>query len=159
MNTATTEIRIQTFKPEYAEAFRALNVAWISSFFEMEESDYKALNHPQEYILDKGGEIFVALSGTAVIGVCAMIRINEQVYELAKMAVSEQAQGRGAGRQLGIAAIEWARQQGAARIILDSNRKLDAALHLYHKLGFKEVARQVDSPYQRADIQMVLDLV
>ena len=41
--------------------FRALNEEWISNYFVMEEADYKALDNPQEYILDKGGQIFVAL--------------------------------------------------------------------------------------------------
>lgn len=157
MNTTAATISIETFKPEYAAAFRSLNVAWIEQFFEMEASDYKALDHPQEYILDKGGEIFVALFENKVIGVCGMIKINNAEYELAKMAVSEEARGKGAGLQLGKAAIEWARQRGAHRVVLDSNRKLEAAIQLYYKLGFRALD-QVHSPYQRSDIQMVLEL-
>lgn len=150
-------ISIETFKPEFAAAFKALNVAWIEQFFEMEAGDYKALDHPQDYILDKGGEIFVALSGKEVIGVCAMIKVNDAEYELAKMAVSEQARGKGAGLQLGQAAIAWAREKGVQRIVLDSNKRLEAAIQLYYKLGFKALD-MVHSPYQRSDIQMVLEL-
>lgn len=150
-------ISIETFKPEYATAFRLLNVAWIEQFFQMEAADHKALNHPQEYILDKGGEIFVALSENKVIGVCALIKISDTGYELAKMAVSEEARGKGAGLQLGKAAIEWARQRGAHQVVLDSNKKLEAAIQLYYKLGFRAL-NQVHSPYQRSDIQMILEL-
>lgn len=150
-------ISIETFKPEFAAAFKALNVAWIEQFFAMEAGDYKALDHPQDYILDKGGEIFVALSGREVIGVCAMIKVNDTEYELAKMAVGEQARGKGAGLLLGEAAIAWARQKGAQHIVLDSNKRLEAAIKLYYKLGFKPLD-MVRSPYQRSDIQMILEL-
>lgn len=157
MNTTAAAISIETFRPEYAGAFRSLNVAWIEQFFEMETSDYKALDHPQEYILDRGGEIFVALFENKVIGVCAMIKVSDTEYELAKMAVSEDARGKGAGLQLGNAAIEWARQRGAHRVVLDSNKRLEAAIQLYYKLGFRALDK-VHSPYQRSDIQMVLEL-
>lgn len=150
-------ISIETFKPEFAAAFKALNVAWIEQFFEMEAGDYEALDHPQDYILDKGGAIFVALSENRVIGVCAMIKVTDTEYELAKMAVSEQARGKGAGLQLGKAAIAWAREKGAQRVVLDSNKRLAAAIQLYYKLGFKALD-MVHSPYQRSDIQMVLEL-
>lgn len=150
-------ISIETFKPEYAAAFKVLNKAWIEQFFEMEAADHRALDHPQAYILDKGGEIFVALSENKVIGVCAMVKVNDTEYELAKMAVSEAARGKGAGWLLGKAAIRWAIQKGAQRVVLDSSKRLAAAIRLYYKLGFKALDT-VHSPYQRSDIQMILEL-
>lgn len=42
----------------------------------MEETDYKALEHPQEYILDKGGFIFVALYQDEPVGVSALCKLN-----------------------------------------------------------------------------------
>lgn len=52
----------------------------------MEEADYKALDNPQEYILDKGGQIFVALYKGEPVGVCALIKMfnDEYDYEMAK---------------------------------------------------------------------------
>lgn len=41
-------------------------------------------------------------------------------------------------------------------LILESNRKLKPALHLYKKFGFIEVSTDPNSPYERADIKMVL---
>ena len=52
------DIQIVSYEPCYQSAFRTLNEEWITAYFRMEEADYKALDHPQEYILDKGGDIW-----------------------------------------------------------------------------------------------------
>ncbi|GAA6768015.1 hypothetical protein AAFH68_39670 [Flavobacterium sp. CGRL1] len=75
------DVEIVEYKPEYQEAFRALNVEWISNYFEMEEADYKALDNPKEYILNKGGKILVALYQNEPVGVCALIKMNNPDYD------------------------------------------------------------------------------
>ena len=50
--------------------------------------------------------------------------------------VDPQARGRGLGRLLMDAAIEWARDQGAERIDLSVTDHADAAYTLYRQLGF-----------------------
>jgi len=153
----TAKVEIVAYKPEYQEVFRALNVEWISTYFEMEESDYKALDNPQSYILDKGGHILVALYEGEPFGVCALIKMNNEEYdfELAKMAVSPKAQGKNIGFLLASAIVEKARSLGAAKIYLESNTILKPAINLYHKLGFKKVAGK-PTPYTRCNIQMEL---
>lgn len=47
------DIKIVPYEPCYQSAFRTLNEEWITAYFRMEEADYKALDHPKEYILDK----------------------------------------------------------------------------------------------------------
>jgi GNAT superfamily N-acetyltransferase len=123
----------------------------------MEKEDYKALDHPQEYILDKGGHIFMALYKGAPVGTSALIPMEDGGYELAKMAVSPSAQGLGIGFLLGQACIEKARTLGAGRVYLESNTKLKPAISLYHKLGFRKVAGP-PSPYERCNIQMEVRL-
>ena len=153
----TAKVEIVAYKPEYQEVFRALNVEWISTYFEMEESDYKALDNPQSYILDKGGHILVALYEGEPFGVCALIKMNNEEYdfELAKMAVSPKAQGKNIGFLLASAIVDKARSLGAAKIYLESNTILKPAINLYHKLGFKKVAGK-PTPYTRCNIQMEL---
>ncbi len=152
-------IKIVSFEPKYQQAFKDLNVEWISSYFKMEESDYKVLNHPQEYILDNGGEIFVALLDNQPVGVCALIKADHPQYEfeLAKMAVSLKTQGKGIGFILGNYALDWARNQNVSKIFLDSNTSLEPAIRLYKKLGFVEV-KGFETPYERTNIQMLLTL-
>ncbi|MFD2935373.1 GNAT family N-acetyltransferase [Spirosoma flavum] len=131
----------------------------MSAYFTMEESDYKALDNPKEHILDKGGKIFIALYRNEPVGVCALIKMDDPVYdfELAKMAVSPKAQGKSIGKRLGEAAIKAAREVGASRIYLESNTILTPAINLYQKLGFQKVVGRT-TPYKRGNIQMELNL-
>jgi DNA-binding MarR family transcriptional regulator/N-acetylglutamate synthase-like GNAT family acetyltransferase len=151
------DVQIVDFEPQYLEAFKSLNVEWISTYFEMEEADYKALDNPQEYILDKGGKIFVALYRNEPVGVCALIKMKNPTYdfEMAKMAVSPKAQGKNIGFLLGQAIVNTAREQGASKIYLESNTILKPAINLYNKLGFQKVFG-LATPYKRCNIQMEL---
>lgn len=148
---------IEPFAEDDAEAFERLNLAWIESHFEVEDADRETLGDPFGHVLDPGGAIFVARLDGEVIGTVAMIPMEEGCYELAKMAVSPHARGLGIGEQLGRAALDWARERGAPRVFLESNRRLQPALALYRKLGFVEVIGP-PSPYVRADVQMELEL-
>jgi N-acetylglutamate synthase-like GNAT family acetyltransferase/predicted transcriptional regulator len=151
------EIEIVNYKPEYQQAFRNLNEEWISTWFVMEEQDYKSLDHPQEYIIDKGGYILIALYKGEPVGTCGLIKMDKKTFELAKMAVSPKVKGRGIGLLLGNSAIKKARKKGAEKLYLESNTVLKPAISLYHKLGFKKVTG-MPSPYERCNIQMILEL-
>jgi DNA-binding MarR family transcriptional regulator/N-acetylglutamate synthase-like GNAT family acetyltransferase len=151
----SSQVEIVDFQPAWQPAFRRLNEEWITKYFRMEESDYKALDHPQEYILDKGGHIYMALYKGEPVAACALIPMDDGGFELAKMAVSPQAQGLGIGWLIGKACIEKARSLGARRVYLESNTALKPAINLYHKLGFRKAAGP-PSPYERCNIQMEL---
>lgn len=153
------DVKIVEYEPKYQSAFKALNEEWISTFFEMEEADYKALDNPNEYILNKGGKIFVALYKDEPLGVCALIKMDEQNYdfEMAKMAVSPKAQGKNLGWLLGQAIIDSAKQLGASKIYLESNTILKPAINLYQKMGFEKIVGH-QTPYKRCNIQMELNL-
>jgi DNA-binding MarR family transcriptional regulator len=151
----SARVEIVDYTPEYRQAFRDLNEEWITKYFRMEEGDHKALDHPQENILDKGGHIFMALYKGEAVGTCGLMAMDDGGFELAKMAVSPHAQGLGIGYLLGRACIDKARALGAPRVFLESNTTLKAAISLYHKLGFRKVAGP-PSPYERANIQMQL---
>jgi DNA-binding MarR family transcriptional regulator/N-acetylglutamate synthase-like GNAT family acetyltransferase len=149
------QVQIVDYAPAHQPAFRRLNEEWITKYFRMEENDYKALNHPQEYILDKGGYIYIALYNDEAVGACALVPMPDGGFELAKMAVSPKAQGLGIGYLIGKACIDKARALGAPRVYLESNTTLKAAINLYYKLGFRKAAGP-PSPYERANIQMEL---
>ena len=151
------DIRIVPYEPCYQPAFRTLNEEWITAYFRMEEADYKALDHPQEYILDKGGTILVALYKNEPVGVCALCKMDHPLYdyELAKLAVSPVVQGKGIGVLLCEAVVNKAIELGGKRIFIESNTRLKPAIHIYHKLGFKELS-EYHTTYERGDIQMEL---
>lgn len=153
----STAVQIVDYQPEHAAAFRQLNEEWITTYFKMEAADYKALDHPKEYILEKGGHIVMAIYEGRPVGTCALIKMDNNSYELAKMAVSPEARGKNIGWLLGRACIERASNTGATRLYLESNTILKPAINLYHKLGFKKITGP-PSPYERANIQMELIL-
>ena len=135
-------VRIVDYSPAYGEAFKSLNARWINEYFTMEPSDVVLLDDPQGMIIDRGGAIFVALSGNDVVGVCALVPESRSTFQLAKMAVAPEAQGRGIGRMLGVAVLDRARSLGASEVILFTNDVLAPAMALYHSLGFVRVAHE-----------------
>jgi len=159
------DICIVSYKPSHQSMFYALNEAWITRYFKMEEADYRALRNPQGYIIDRGGYIFIALYKEEVVGTCALIKLGDSSkwdFELAKMAVAPKAQGKGIGRKLGQAIIEKAKSVGAKSLFLESNTVLTPAINLYHKLGFQRIeyhdGEVEPSEYERCNIQMELIL-
>lgn len=54
-------IRVVPYEPCYKNTFKSLNVQWITKHWKIEPHDLDYLDHPQEYIINKGGFIFVAL--------------------------------------------------------------------------------------------------
>ncbi|OUJ72915.1 bifunctional helix-turn-helix transcriptional regulator/GNAT family N-acetyltransferase [Hymenobacter crusticola] len=150
------EIRLLEYQPQYQPDFKRLNVEWIEQYFRVEEADLKALDHPNEYILQRGGHILLAEYQGQIVGTCALLKMEADTYELAKMAVSPTTQGLGIGFRLGQAAIDKARNLGAKRLYLESNTKLTPAINLYHKLGFEKTVDCLPSPYERCNIQMEL---
>lgn len=153
------EVEIVPYTAQYRAAFRTLNEAWITSFWHLEEADIEALDHPETHILDRGGYIFVALHRGEPVGVCALCKSDDPAYdyELAKLAVDVRMRGGGIGLLLGRAVVGKAAELGASRIFLESNTRLEAAIGLYRKLGFRKIVGR--SPhYERGDILMELFL-
>jgi GNAT superfamily N-acetyltransferase len=155
------EISIRRFQPGDAAAFRRLNEEWITRFFRIEPREEPILADPQATILDSGGRIFFATTGVRSVGCCALIRINDKEFEVAKMAVEPSYQRAGIGRRLLRAAIEEGRNAGAQRLYLETNHVLTPAIRLYESVGFKHIDanRIIPSPYARADVYMELVLV
>lgn len=151
-----SDIEIIIYQPEHQPWFEKFNRDWIEKYFWMEPIDIQVLQHPEEYIISKGGKILMAQYNKEMAGTVALKFVEKGVYEFTKMAVDEKFQGKKIGYALSIAAIEQAKLLGAFKIILYSNTKLETAIALYKKLGFKEVL--LDGPYKRSDIKMELPL-
>ncbi len=153
-------MRIVPYTAAHRAAFRDLNLAWLREHFTVEPRDARDLGDPETYILGDGGFIFVAERDGTAVGTCALLRAHDAgdgTYELAKMAVAEDARGQGVGRALAEAAIAHARALGASRVELFTNPRLAPAVHLYRRLGFHEVPMTA-APYGRAALKMALDL-
>lgn len=151
-------IEIVSYQDEHADAFSRLNREWLDKFELYEEADGKHLYTPREYILDRGGEIFIAQGGKEVAGTCAIVPFADGVFEVAKLTVSRKCRGNGLGRELLEFALERARQRNAKRVVLLSSRKLVTALKLYESIGFMHRPIPNNQPYETADVYMELEL-
>jgi GNAT superfamily N-acetyltransferase len=153
---------IQTFRPTYdatrAAQFASLNKRWIEEYFVLEAPDIEALDNPMATIIEPGGEIFFAVRNGTVLGTAAAMPHEPGVVELAKMAVDPAFQGRGIGRMLVGAVLDFARASGAHTVSLLSNTKLAPAIQLYRRVGFVEKPLSPSSGYSRANIYMELRL-
>ena len=83
---------------------------------------------------------------------------DKNVLELTKMAVLPEERGQKIGQQLLQHCIDFGKQQNLKALLLYSNTKLENAIYLYRKYGFKELDLEKDSPYVRSDIKMLLQL-
>ena len=147
------------FSAEHAEAFKRLNLAWITEHWTVEAADLKALDSPFESIIYPGGAILIGVSNSVVVGTVALIPMEAGTVELAKMTVSITERGTGLGLALGEAALTRAKELGADKIYLESNTILTPALSLYQKLGFQQLTDVTKaSPYERCNVKMELVL-
>lgn len=153
LRTYDDGMQIVTFDPRLREEFRRLNVAWLMRYFKVEPIDERVLGNPEAEILALGGEILFALIGGEVVGTVALKVENSGDVEMTKMAVDEAWQGRGFGKRLLKTVCELARQRGATRLVLYSQRSLKAAVTMYAKYGFVELPLK-DPRYARCDVMM-----
>ena len=140
--------------------FLELNSEWLREFFSLEESDRKILSDPARKIIRKGGLVIFARLDRLIIGTAAVIKHNDDVYELTKMAVTKKARGMQAGKKLAVSAIDRIRRLGGREIVLQTSPKLEIASALYRKLGFEEILGKPEwaTDYRRKSIYMKLDL-
>ena len=147
-------LHIIEFRNDLVDHFKILNIAWLQKYFYVEPIDDVMLSDPKKYIIDKGGYIFFAEADNQIAGTFALMKVQEGVYELAKMAVDEKHQGQKIGNKMMEFAIERAKNLKARKLILYSNKILGPAIHLYRKYGFVEVPLE-NSEYKRSNIKMV----
>ncbi len=155
---ALAGVRIRDYDDSLAGAFKAINAEWISRDFVLEGADLEVLDHPRAAILDGGGAIlFAEVDGVGPVGTCALRHTGGGAYELTKMGVLEIARGSGIGALLLEATIARAKQLRAEPLYLLSNRKAEAAIHLYEKHGFAHdagIMADYGARYARCDVAM-----
>lgn len=150
-------MEIVKWKEEFAGDFISLSIEWLKKYVRVEPADEEILYHPHEAVLDKGGMIFFAREDETNIGTVSMIKMGEGTYELAKLAVTESFKGRHMGDKLMEAAIGFAKENNAEKIILFTNSNLIPAIHLYYKYGFRDIPL-TDNEYEESDMKMELIL-
>lgn len=152
-------LRIVRYEESLARHFHDINAEWIEDMYSLEPTDREVLENPHEKIIEPGGDIlFVEAAGLGIVGACALRKSGATSFELTKMGVRSSARGLKAGEFLLRAMIARAKELGADPLYLLTNRKSEAAIHLYEKLGFTHdvgIMGGYGSCYERCDVAML----
>ena len=149
----SNKIEIIDYSDDLKEAIKILNYEWLEKYFKVEPTDLQSLSHPKEEIIDKGGFIFYAKLNGEIVGTASLLKKDENLFELGKMAVSEKAQGHKIGTLLLEHCLQVSKEKQIKTLILFSNTQLQSAIHLYRKYGFTET-KMDEGLYDRANIKM-----
>lgn len=143
------------FSPAYSAAWRTLNEGWIlEAGFALEAKDHLVLNDPEGQVIAKGGHILLVVDAAAqALGCGSLMPLADGGFEVAKMAVTPTARGRGLSRLILQGLEKTARLQEASRLYIETNSALTPALRLYESFGFAYLPSQ-NTPYARADVFM-----
>ncbi len=152
------KVEILPYSTELGEHFKSISYEWLDRYFGIDDVDREVLENHKANIIDKGGRILFAKVDDEIVGTCALIKHEKGIYELAKMGVREAHQGQKIGETLAKAVIEEARGLNANYVVLESSEKLEVALKLYEKLGFKEDKHLIKEPFSRCNVQLMLKL-
>ena len=138
--------------------FARLNAAWIADLHYLEDSDKAMVARPEIY-LERGGQVFTAHLDGEVAGAVALKPHADGRWELTKMAVDPEFQGRGIGQALMDACHAYARDVlKLDRLFLLSNTKNEAALRLYARNGWTVNHEGPHPIYDRCNIGMEVKL-
>ncbi len=148
-------IEIIAFENKYAASFKKINLEWLDKYQLTESHDLMVLDDPEGTIIKRGGCIFLAIDGMELAGSAALMKEPDGIFELAKMTVRPDYQGRGISKLLLQRCLDEATKLKAKKITLFSNHQLQKAIQLYQQFGFKHVP-VTDSPFTTADIKMEL---
>jgi len=155
------ELKIVDYSPELADFFYSINKEWIDDMFVLESIDEQVLRTPQKHVIDEGGYIWFAKHNTlGIVGACALVNKGDGWFELTKMGVTTQARGLKIGERLLQHVLDYCQKPHIAEVFLLTNKKCEAAIHLYQKLGFKHssvIMQKYGKSYQRCDVAMYLE--
>ena len=153
-----SDLSIIEYFDDLAAHFHDINAQWIEAMFVMEPHDRHVLEHPRETVIDPGGVIlFVSSEELGIVGACALMKTDEDSFELTKMGVLESARGRKAGDFLLVHMIARARAMGVKTLYLLTNHICESAIHLYEKHGFEHseaIMQAYGLRYARSDVAM-----
>ena len=85
-----------------------------------------------------GGALLLAFDGEAAVGAIGLQDLGDGVCEMKRLYVVPEQRGRGAGRGLSEAVVEFAKAAGHTTMRLETLERLEAAISLYRDMGFVE---------------------
>ncbi|HEY7538945.1 MAG TPA: GNAT family N-acetyltransferase [Methylomirabilota bacterium] len=96
----------------------------------------------QHYAAPRGA-FFIVREGDVVVGSVGVERLDDTSAELHRLYLDARLRGRGTGRALLEAALDWCRTEEIPRMILWSDTRFDQAHRLYERMGFRRMGERV----------------
>jgi putative acetyltransferase len=150
-------IEIINYESKYQPDFKRLNLVWLEKYGLVEPHDLEIMDDPDGTVINGGGCIFLMKDDDRIVATAGLWKENDDEYELIKMAVDADYQGRGISKILLERCLEEARNLQAKKVFLFSNSQLQIALKLYEKYGFRHI-EVTNTPFLTADVKMELSL-
>ncbi len=145
----TTISIVEASSPEQIEQARELFLEYAQSLgFSLcfQSFDRELAGLPGDYGPPQG-RLLLATAGHKAVGCVALHRLEEGVCEMKRLYLRPEVRGSGAGRALAERVIAEARAVGYRRMRLDTIAgTMDAAITLYRRLGFREIAAYRPNP-------------
>jgi O-acetylserine/cysteine efflux transporter len=89
------------------------------------------------------GAFYVVREGGVVVGSVGVERLHDGSAELHRLYLDARLRGRGTGRALVEAVLEWCRAEQIGRLILWSDTRFAQAHRLYERMGFRRTGERV----------------
>lgn len=147
-------MEVMPYEPKYKADFFRLNMEWLEGYGLLEQEDLTMME-TMDGLIRQGAMAYIALEDEEVLAVCMIRPLGRNLWELCKLSAAKQHQGKGAGKAVFRACMDYAENHGAEKVILVSNHVLTKALRMYEKYGFRSVPLEPEHAiYETADIQM-----
>jgi ribosomal protein S18 acetylase RimI-like enzyme len=131
--------RVQVRDREAVARELAAYLAHIGEDIDAEGLDHDIAYWEVEYDGTSGVLLVVESPAGEIVGTAGVRSLEPAIGEIKRMWVRPGCQGLGLGRQLMDRCLEEARALGFQVIRLDTERQMEAALHLYRSYGFTEI--------------------
>lgn len=151
------EIIKYNYEKYLKDAFIEMNKAWIIKDFKLEDEDMRVLSSV-DTLVKNGASIYFTLLDGIPVSTVMLINLGAGEYELAKFATKEGYFNLGAGKFLLEYVLNEARNF-SKRIIIATNKRCKAAIHLYEKYGFKEINDLISFGFSSDRVDICYELI
>jgi DNA-binding MarR family transcriptional regulator len=153
------EIEIVEYAPSLKKHFKELTYEWLREYHKVEKHDEATLSDPDGTIIKPGGRVLFARLKGKIVGTCALIRHDDGIHEIAKLAVTKAARGRFVATKLMTSIIDKARESGVEELYAETDPEHSQVDRLTETLGFEKIRENpIPRRYERPCEAMVLRL-